>query len=220
MQDIRSNMSTWDTAHVLVASCTASPAAIPGFDVGANVKWADFCDDASDRTTEAGNASPRSILSACDEPCEIGNATRRTLWADLEDTDEELDTAELSCDDTSGSSLEEKRFGSMLIDESTQVDAQIGGDKDKDERGGSATVSKRPTRASRRARRAAEQAAGHAEVGWKMEASENCKSDSSTWWGKERSSNFASKTETKDAGKGRSAGKGAAPDADTKGYGK
>jgi hypothetical protein len=52
-----------------------------------------------DRTTEAGDASPRSVATG--EQCEFPQTVKRTCWADLEDSDSDEDT----CKDTVDESL-------------------------------------------------------------------------------------------------------------------
>merc|ERR1711933_196235 len=67
-----------------------------GLDV--RIERDDFDDD---RTTEAGDATPRSVS----EPCEILDTIKRTCWADMEDSDsdgnrgniEEIATKERIC---------------------------------------------------------------------------------------------------------------------------
>lgn len=181
--------SSWEAVHIPVASCSSSCAAafstVPGLDLHRmKLNCAEIPDD---RTTEAGDASPRSIASddPCDvpimtifseEPCEMQNATRRTLWADLEDSD---------ADESKPPRWADLEDSDSNRDENKEVDEQ-----DEDEQGEEGMCSAAParsSRAARRARRKAARAAERSEAGEK-ETSEKPKSESQTSQGNEGSS--------------------------------
>mmetsp|Transcript_8020 Transcript_8020/g.13078 ORF Transcript_8020/g.13078 Transcript_8020/m.13078 type:complete len:412 (-) Transcript_8020:253-1488(-) len=214
--------SSWEAAHIPLASCSAAMS-LPGLQIPSK----DMKDYADDRSTEVGDASPRAILSDCEDPFEMGNPYRRVCWADMEDSSN-ADPVPARWADYEDSEEEQKH----------EVEPCMG-EEEKVETGVDEMVSRRPSRASRRARRAAAQTAERADAGWNMESSDSWKSDSQgrrgwktesweswkndsqTWQDDERDSSHTSKKETKAVGKGKSAGKGVVrPNEDAQGYGK